>query len=62
MERNKPAGYKKGCIGLSLKPHSGVDYFLGLPLDDLNEMAKVVLEIGKKQGHGTGHKNRRKGR
>jgi hypothetical protein len=39
-----------------------VDYFLGLPLDDLNEMAKVVLEIGKKQGHGTGHKNRWKGR
>lgn len=57
-----PPEIKKGCVALSLRLHSGVDYFLGLPLDDLNDMAKVVLEIGKKQGHGTGHKNRRKGR
>ena len=57
-----PPEIKKGCIALSLRLHSGVDYFLGLPLDDLNDMAKVVLEIAKKQGHGTGHKNRRKGR
>ena len=46
----------------SFKHVSPAGAALGLPLDDLNDMAKVVLEIGKKQGHGTGHKNRRKGR
>ena len=62
--KNLVTGFLYGGDGvaLSLRLHSGVDYFLGLPLDDLNDMAKVVLEIGKKQGHGTGHKNRRKGR
>ena len=34
--------------------------WFGLPLDELNDMAKVVLEIAKKQGHGIGHKNRGK--
>lgn len=49
MERSKaPEIKKRGCVALSLRLHSGVDYFLGLPLDDLNDMAKVVLEIGKK--------------
>ena len=55
-----PPEIKKSCIALSLQLHSGVDWLLGLPLDELNDMAKVVLEIAKKQGHGIGHKNRGK--
>ena len=27
-------------------------------LDELNDMARVVIEYAKKQGHGTGHQNR----
>ncbi len=42
-------------MGLSLRLHSGIDYFLSLPLEELNELAKVVIELAQKQNHGTGH-------
>lgn len=46
-------------MALSLQLHSGIDYFLEMSLEDLNELAKVVMEYAQKQGHGTGHQNRR---
>ena len=46
-------------MALSLQLHSGIDYFLEMSLEDLNDLAKVVMEYAKKQNHGTGHQNRR---
>lgn len=39
--------------------HSGIDYFLEMSLEDLNDLAKVVMEYVQEQNHGTGHQNRR---
>ena len=46
-------------MALAMQLHSGVDYFMEMSLDDLNELAKVVMEYVQKQNHGTGHQNRR---
>lgn len=39
---------KKACISLSLLLHTGVDYFMALPIDELNELAEEVAKRGEK--------------
>lgn len=34
-------------MALSLNLHTGVDYFMGLPVDDLNDLAEMVNETLK---------------
>lgn len=34
-------------MALSLNLHTGVDYFMGLPIDDLNDLAETVNETLK---------------
>ena len=54
-----PPEIRKACVALSLQLHSGIDYFLEMSLEDLNDLAKVVMEYAQEQSHGTGHQNRR---
>ena len=54
-----PPEIRKACVALAMQLHSGIDYFLEMSLEDLNELAKVVMEYAQKQNHGTGHQNRR---
>ena len=32
----------KGCVALSMNLHTGVDYFMGMSIDDLNDLAETV--------------------
>ena len=38
---------KKGCVVLSMQLHTGYDYFMGLPVDDLNEIAETVKNVAE---------------
>jgi len=35
-------------MSLSLLLHAGIDYFMSLPIDELNELAEEVARRGKK--------------
>lgn len=39
--------------------NTGIDFFTGLPLEDLLDVAKEVAEIGKQNNIRTGARNRR---
>jgi len=44
---------KKGCVALSMQLHTGFDYFMGLSIDDLNEIAETVKTVVEEvAGHG----------
>ncbi len=44
----------KGCVALSMQLHTGVDCFLSIPLDELNEIAETVSKVAEEvaQQHG----------
>lgn len=37
----------KGCVALSMQLHTGFDYFINLPIDDLNEIAESVSQVAE---------------
>lgn len=51
---------KKICLQLSMLLHTGVDYFMDMPVTELEEAIAEVERIGKEKHRiRTGHKNRR---
>lgn len=38
---------KKGCVALSMQLHTGVDVFMAMPVDELNEYAENVNKIAE---------------
>jgi hypothetical protein len=40
---------RKLCVNLSVSLRAGVDYLLSLPIDELIELAKEVMELAKRK-------------
>lgn len=38
---------KKGCTALSMQLHTGVDFFLSMQIDDLNDYARTVSDYAE---------------
>ncbi|MEG2177101.1 MAG: hypothetical protein RRY97_09530 [Oscillibacter sp.] len=37
----------KGCIALSIQLHTGIDYFMAMPVEELNEIAAEVNQFAE---------------